>query len=240
MVAASEIGNKNAHKSHILMVDDDKRIRELVSRYLHAHDFIVLGACDAQNAREMLGLFEFDAIVLDVMMPGQTGLEFTKALRAEGIDIPILLLTALGEVDDRIEGLECGADDYLPKPFEPKELVLRLGAILRRTQKPQVLSVKYKMGEWIFDPAHDELISQEDEHIGLTTVEANLLRALAETAGAVVSREDLALRCGLDAGERTIDVQVTRLRKKVEENTKMPRYLQTIRGKGYLLRSEKV
>lgn len=236
--AAIEIGENNASKSHILMVDDDKRIRSLVSRYLHEHDFIVLSAQDAAEAVEMMALFDFDALVVDVMMPGQTGFEFTKGLRASGSAVPVLLLTALGEVEDRIEGLECGADDYLPKPFEPKELVLRLSAILRRTKKNMSQGISYLIGAWVFDPAHDELAS-DGAHIKLTTVEGNLLRALAESSGEVVSRDDLAKRCGLDAGERTIDVQVTRLRKKIEENTKMPRYLQTIRGKGYMLRADR-
>lgn len=230
-----------AQKPHILMVDDDKRIRELVSRYLHEHDFVVLTARDAAQAAEMLERFAFDVLVVDVMMPGQDGLDFTRALRAQGRDVPVLLLTALGEAQDRISGLEAGADDYLPKPFEPRELILRLHAILRRTRRDEAAQVRqgYRIGNWRYDPAHDELENGEAV-VRLTSVEGTLLRVLAENAGAVMSREDLAAQCGLEAGERTIDVQVTRLRRKIEENTKSPRFLQTVRGKGYLLRAERL
>lgn len=227
-------------KGHILIVDDDRRIRDLVSRYLHDHDFIVMTAEDSMQAFSLMQRFEFDALVLDVMMPKETGVEFTERLRASGYQVPVLLLTALGEIEDRISGLESGADDYLVKPFEPKELVLRLQSILRRTQKDQVQKAGYQIGAWYFDPEFDELKDDKDAEVRLTSVEANLLRALAESAGSAVSRDDLAMRCGLDAGERTIDVQVTRLRRKIEENTKMPKYLQTVRGKGYMLRAERV
>lgn len=228
-----------ATKSHILVVDDDKRIRELVSRFLHEHNFIVMTAEDANEAYNVTKRFEFDALVVDVMMPGETGVEFTKKMRSSGYNTPVLLLTALGEADDRISGLESGADDYLVKPFEPKELVLRLESILRRTKKEQAQQSGYRIGNWYFDPEFDELKGSEGDEMRLTVVEANLLRALAESVGSPVTRDDLAERCGLDAGERTIDVQVTRLRRKIEENTKMPKYLQTVRGKGYLLRAEK-
>lgn len=219
---------------HILVVDDDERIRDLVSRYLWEHDFVTMEAADAVQARDMLARFSFDAMVLDVMMPGETGLELTKSLQ---VDIPVLLLTALGEAEDRITGLEAGADDYLPKPFEPRELVLRLNAILRRTAKPQETLQPFKIGRWRFDPQRVEL-SDGGEVLPLTTMEQNLIRALAGRPGEPISREELADICGIEAGERTIDVQVTRLRRKIEENTKNPRYLQTVRGKGYLLRVE--
>lgn len=228
-----------APKPHILVIDDDKRIRELVSRYLKENGFVVVTAQDAADARAVMKGFEFDALVVDVMMPGETGLEFTRALRKEeGESIPVLLLTALGEIDDRVTGFEAGADDYLPKPFEPRELVARLNAILKRTAKKQE-DRPFKIGNWHFDPAHDEL-SDGENRLRLTTVEANLLRALASRPGEVMSREKLAGICGVDAGERTIDVQVTRLRRKIEADTKAPRYLQTVRGKGYLLRSEEL
>ena len=229
-----------ASKAHILIVDDDTRIRDLVSRYLHDHDFIAVTAENADEAYIFMQRFEFEALVVDVMMPGETGVEFTKRMREGGFEVPVLLLTALGEVEDRISGLESGADDYLVKPFEPKELVLRLESILRRTKNNQSDKAGYQIGNWYFDPDYDELKDNIDQEIRLTSVEANLLRALAESAGNPVSRDDLALRCGLDAGQRTIDVQVTRLRRKIEENTKMPKYLQTVRGKGYLLRAERV
>lgn len=227
---------KHAEKPHILVIDDDERICDLVSRYLQDHDFLVLTANNPVEAFEILERFEVDAMVVDVMMPGMTGIEFTQKLRGQGRDIPVLLLTALGEVEDRIDGFESGADDYLTKPFEPKELVLRLQSILKRTQKPQQSNM-FQIGKWHFDPRHDEL-AHEEEVLSLTSVEANLLRALAESANQVVSREELAQRCGMNAGERTIDVQVTRLRRKIEENTRSPRHLQTVRGKGYILRAK--
>tara|TARA_R110001592_G_scaffold79054_3_gene236755 strand:- start:7366 stop:8079 length:714 start_codon:yes stop_codon:yes gene_type:complete len=233
------IHDTQAEKAHILVVDDDTRIRELVSRFLFDHGFIAVTAESAREAYTLIQRFAFDALVVDVMMPGETGVAFTAKLRKNGFDVPVLLLTALGEVEDRISGLESGADDYLVKPFEPKELVLRLGSILRRTKRAHTEKMVYHIGDWHFDPDFDELKDNHDQEIRLTSVEANLLRALAESIGKPVSRDDLAQRCGLDAGERTIDVQVTRLRRKIEENTKMPKYLQTVRGKGYLLRAEK-
>lgn len=239
MTNLNKTEEKQAEKSHILVVDDDTRICDLVSRFLREHGFVVLTAEDVAQAENMLVHFEFDALVVDVMMPGKTGTEFVQDLRARAQEIPVLLLTALGEAEDRISGLEAGADDYLPKPFEPMELVLRLRAILRRTQKPQRDRVLYKIGVWQFDIKHDELKNGQDV-LHLTSMEASLLRALAESCGEVVSRDDLARRSGLSTGGRTIDVQVTRLRRKIEEDTKAPRFLQTVRGKGYLLRAEKV
>lgn len=226
-------------KPHILVVDDDDRIRDLVSRYLRDHEFMVLTAADAAEAGEMLSRFSFDALVVDIMMPGQTGLEFTAHLRKSN-DVPVLLLTALGETDDRIKGLESGADDYLAKPFEPRELVLRLNAILRRTIKPAIQTDKpFRMGRWVFDPSSGTL-EDDGEVQRLTSMEINLLKALSSEPGQPIDRDTLAELCGIDTGERTIDVQVTRLRRKIEEDTKTPRYLQTVRGKGYLLRMEDV
>ncbi len=223
---------------HVLIVDDDDRIRELVSRYLHENGFIVSTAADAQQAGAILQRLEFDVLIVDIMMPGQSGLEFTKELRVRS-DIPVLLLTALGETDDRIAGLEMGADDYLSKPFEPKELVLRLQAILRRRPRIQEAPDSFKVGRWTYDPDHNELCD-EDETVRLTNVEDKLLCALAGRTGVAVSREELADMCGMEAGERTIDVQVTRLRRKIEQDPKAPRCLQTVRGKGYLLRIEEL
>lgn len=229
--------HKYQSKPHILVVDDDGRICDLVSRYLRDHGFIAITANDAEQALKTLESFDVDALVLDVMMPGMTGMELTEKLREQGKQEPVLLLTALGEIDDRITGFESGADDYLTKPFEPKELVLRLKAILKRTQKAQRNTDMFSIGKWHFDTRHDEL-AQGTDIMNLTSVEAGLLRALCLSAGEVVSREELARRCGLSAGERTIDVQVTRLRRKIEEDTKSPRYLQTVRGKGYILRAK--
>jgi two-component system phosphate regulon response regulator OmpR len=224
-------------RSHILVIDDDDRISTLVSRYLMEHDYVVTTAQDTLEARDILSKLSFDALVVDIMMPGEDGLSFTSSLRDAGDNTPILLLTALGEAQDRIKGLETGADDYLPKPFEPRELILRLQAILKRTNKAIKDIVTFKIGEWVFDPSHNEL-SNKSSTQRLTTVEANLLNALAQNAGRVVSREELASLCSIDGGDRTIDVQVTRLRRKIEEDSKNPRFLQTVRGKGYLLRAE--
>ncbi len=221
---------------HILVVDDDDRIRSLVSRYLNEHGFLSFTAGNAAEAKEILEIGMFDALVLDVMMPGQTGRELTAELRKQS-DIPVLLLTAMGEVEDRVGGLQSGADDYLTKPFDPRELVLRLQAILRRRPQEKGASKTYRIGRWFYDPLVPEL-RDGNESARLTDVEANLLKALIRKPGTVLSRDDLAELCGVDAGERTIDVQVTRLRRKLEEDSKIPRYLQTVRGKGYLLRAE--
>ncbi len=239
MIDSDKIEEKQSIKPHILVIDDDKRICRLVSRFLHEHGFVALTAESASDADDIMARFEFDALVVDVMMPEKTGTEFVKELRGNGVDIPVLLLTALGETEDRIAGFVAGADDYLPKPFEPIELVLRLQAILRRTKKNDEAQELYQIGIWQFNPEYDELRDNYDI-LSLTSMEASLLRALAGSVGKVVSRYDLAKRCGLDAGERTIDVQVTRLRRKIEKNTKYPRYLQTVRGKGYMLRAERV
>ncbi len=223
---------------HVLVVDDDKRICDLVARYLDENAFVVVTANDAVQAREAMQLFAFDALVVDVMMPGESGVEFVRGLRKTS-QVPVIFLTALGEVEDRIDGFEAGGDDYLPKPFEPKELVFRLHAVLRRVPKAQVSAVKYKVGRWVFDPEFEEL--RDGEQVKqLTSVEANLMRVLVKNSGAVMSRDELAQTLGVRSGERTIDVQVTRLRRKIEEDSKVPRFLQTVRGKGYLLRAQEL
>ena len=229
--------NENlAARPHILVVDDDERICSLVSRFLNENGFLAATAKDAAEAASILADFEFDALIVDVMMPGRTGVEFTRSLRAAGDGLPVLMLTALGEGGDRISGLEAGADDYLTKPFEPRELVLRLQNLLRRMPKKIERETPLLIGRWTYDHAINALVSDLETQ-RLTTVEGNLLKALAGRAGQVVSREELAGLCGLDAaGERTIDVQVTRLRRKLEEDTSWPRHLQTVRGKGYMLR----
>lgn len=234
MVHKNNQKHNYAAQPHVLVVDDDERIRDLISRFLQAQNFVVMTAADAVQARDMLKYFVFDVLVVDIMMPGETGLSFTKSL--QGVyDTPVLLLTALGEADDRISGLEHGADDYLTKPFEPRELVLRLQAIIRRTAKPDDPKV-LKIGRWVFDPAYNELRDEQGTVVPLTTVEVTLINALAGRAGQVMSREALAAQCNVDPDTRNIDVQVARLRRKIEENTRTPRYLQTVRGKGYLLR----
>ncbi|PZQ48082.1 MAG: DNA-binding response regulator [Micavibrio aeruginosavorus] len=223
---------------HILVVDDDDRIRSLVSRYLNEHGFLSFTAADAKEAKEILQIGNFDALVVDVMMPGQDGRSLTREIRTKN-DVPVLLLTAMGEVEDRLDGLSSGADDYLTKPFDPRELVLRLQAILRRRPQEKLTFKRYRIGRWMYDPKTPEL-QHGAEAVRLTDVETNLLNALLKRPDTILSREDLAEMCGVDAGERTIDVQVTRLRRKLEEDSKVPRYLQTVRGKGYLLRAEEV
>ena len=185
----------------------------------------------------MAGL-SFDLIVLDVMMPGEDGMQLTRSLRADGSRVPILLLTARGEVDDRIRGLEAGADDYLSKPFEPRELLLRLGSILRRAPRDEPEAAReLRLGEFTWDLTRSEL-RRGDQPVHLTQAERDLLAVLAEVAGQGVARDDLALRTGNSANPRTVDVQVTRLRKKIEDDPKLPRYLQTVRGMGYMLRPD--
>ena len=220
--------------AHILVVDDDKRLRELLRKYLSEQNFRVTTASDAGDARAKLSAFAFDIIVLDIMMPGENGLELTSWLRNSN-PVPILLLSAMGESEDRISGLESGADDYLSKPFEPRELVLRLNAILRRvdsTTPPEAGEISF--GGFCFDLAREEL-RQNDEYIRLTAAEASLLKALARNPGVPISREDLTSESPINANSRTIDVQVTRLRRKIEVDPKYPRYLQTVRGTGYVL-----
>ncbi len=219
---------------HILVVDDDSRLRDLLRRYLVEQDFRVTTARDVAAARELLAAYHFDLLVLDIMMPGESGLDLTRSLR-ETSDVPVLLLSAMGETDDRITGLSSGADDYLTKPFEPRELVLRINAILRRLRQeiPPPLS-EVTFGGYCFDLQREELRRGED-YIRLTEGEISLLKALARQPGVAVSRDDLAADNPIVGSARTIDVQMTRLRRKIEPNPKHPRYLQTVRGTGYLL-----
>jgi len=226
-----------------MVVDDDTRLRGLLGRYLSEQGFVVTTAKSATDARAKLKSLVFDLMVLDVMMPGESGFDLTRSLREKDKSLrplPILLLTAKGETDDRIEGLEAGADDYLMKPFEPRELLLRINAVLRRAPKPKPVAKKpLRLGAWTYDPLRDELKSA-DEVIVLTGVEAALMRALADIPGQVLSREALVERsaAGQSINDRTIDVQVTRLRRKFEADAKNPRYLITVRGEGYSLRPD--
>lgn len=224
---------------HILIVDDDERIRVLLQKFLARSGYLVTAARDAAHARRLLGGLEFDLIVLDIMMPGEDGLSLTASLR-ETLTTPILLLTAKGEADERILGLEMGADDYLTKPFEPKELVLRINAILRRMpdnggvdEPPKTLH----MGEIRYDVARGELWQGADI-IRLTATENQLMRIFSAAVHTAVSRSQLVKDLGKDGGqsqERAVDVQITRLRRKIELDPKNPRYLQTVRGSGYML-----
>lgn len=219
---------------HILVVDDDDRLRSLLHKYLTEHGNVVLTATGARNARDLLQSFTFDLIILDLMMPGETGLEFAESFRKTS-HVPILMLTAMGEIEDRIRGLEHGADDYLSKPFEPRELLLRVNAILKRVAQPvqpKGVAKIISLGQAAFDIERGELHVNEDL-VRLTTVEVQLLRMLCERLGEPCSRHDLMDHT--DGGGRSVDVQVTRLRKKIEHDPKLPRYLQTVRGKGYAL-----
>lgn len=228
-----------SERPHILVVDDDDRLRDLLRRYLAEQGFVVATAREAREALELLKNLAFDLMVLDVMMPGMDGFALTKKLR-EADDsravLPILLLTARGETEDRIQGLEAGADDYLAKPFEPKELLLRINAILRRVAKVSEKAnlSKIKIGRWVYDPARD-VLEDGDEVVRLTDVEAGLLKLLAADPGKPLSREVLAERSHGAVNDRTIDVQVTRLRRKIEKDPKNPIHLLTIRGEGYML-----
>ena len=225
--------------AHILVVDDEARLRALLQRFLTEQGFRVSTAENATTARAALADMAFDLLVLDVMMPGETGLELTAALRAEGQEVPILMLTARGAPDDRIAGLEQGVDDYLAKPFDPRELALRIRTILRRaTPTPAAVHnlAPMQIGNRWFDTERAELRGP-DGVIRLTGGEAALLQALARRAGEILSREDIGEALGTpDAGERAIDVQVTRLRRKVEPDPREPRFIQTIRHRGYVLR----
>lgn len=226
-------------EAHLLIVDDDERIRSLLQKFLMRHGFLVTAARDAAHARRILTGLDFDLIVLDVMMPGEDGLSLTRALR-ETMRTPILLLTAKGETGNRIEGLEAGADDYLPKPFEPKELLLRINAILRRVPEshageaqPKVLT----LGAIRYDLERGEMW-QGDDLVRLTATEMQLMKIFSAQPGAPLSRAKLVEELGRDRGqaqERAVDVQITRLRRKIEADPKQPRYLQTVRGAGYML-----
>jgi len=217
---------------HILVVDDDTRLRDLLSQYLGENGFRVTTASDAEEARTRMRGLQFDLLVVDVMMPGEDGLALTGSLRSVS-RVPILLLTAMGEPEDRVYGFEQGADDYMTKPFEPRELVLRIESILRRAA-PSITEGIVALGDCRFDLGRREL-RRDDAIVRLTTIEANLLSALARNPGVALSRDELIGRCRIDGGERTVDVQVTRLRRKIEPNPREPRYLHTIRGQGYVL-----
>lgn len=218
--------------SHLLVVDDDTRIRQLLQKYLVENGFRVTTAADAAEARKHLIGMSFDLIVLDVMMPGENGFDFTQSLR-EDSDVPILLLTARGDAENRIEGLERGADDYLAKPFEPRELVLRINTILRRAARDEGEPKSVQMGECRFDLERGELWRKESK-VRLTTAEVTLLRLFASNPKVTFSRLELCEHTGVTL-ERSVDVQITRLRRKIESNPRMPIYLQTVRGVGYTL-----
>ncbi len=221
-----------SEQAHILLVDDDDRIRDLTKQYLTREGHNITTAPDAAAARKLFQTFSFDLTILDIMMPGEDGLSLLKALRDDGNDTPVLLLTARGQASDRIEGLRLGADDYLPKPFEPEELALRAAAILRRSHKPPPPE-EIEMSGLVFDIARGELTGS-DGRIRLTESELQLLTLLAARPGDPIPREDLAAEAS-SGTDRSIDVQVTRLRRKIEPDPKNPIHIQTVRGVGYRL-----
>jgi two-component system phosphate regulon response regulator OmpR len=224
---------------HILVIDDDKRLRDLLARYLTEQGYRVTTAVNAADARAKLAGITFDLLVVDIMMPGESGLELTQSLRETSL-VPILLLTAMGESTDRIAGLETGADDYLVKPFEPRELVLRIKAILKRARarvERQTSVGAVKFGVFVFELERRRLF-KAGEPVHLTEAESELLYQLARRAGEPVSREDLSPQGEEASDSRLIDVQMTRLRRKIEDDPRFPRYLATVRGRGYMLQPD--
>ncbi len=223
-----------AIEAHLLVVDDDPRLADLLRRYLSRQGYAVSVAGDGVAAQAQLRRFVFDLVVLDVMLPDRDGFALAREIRRRS-DVPILFLTARGETGDRIAGLEAGADDYLVKPFEPRELLLRIATILRRSRRPD-RTAAVRFGPWAFDPALEELRHEERGPVRLTTVESSLLAVLAREPGRVFSREELAAESRISGSDRAVDVQMARLRRKLEEDPRQPRWVVTVRGEGYVLR----
>ena len=217
--------------AHILVVDDDEGIRNLVKKYLNENNYLVTTANSAEDAFEKIQIIKFDLIILDIMMPGKSGLEFIKENQKK-LDTPVILLTAKGEADERVEGLEVGADDYLPKPFEPKELILRIQNIIQKTKKSdQKRVIQF---ENIKIDLNKQLIIKKNTEYKINNTEKKILEKMINNPGKTFSREDIGILTELDK-ERSIDVIITRLRKKIEIDPKNPKFLQTIRGAGYVL-----
>jgi two-component system phosphate regulon response regulator OmpR len=217
--------------AHILIVDDDDGIRLLVKKYLNENNFLITTAQNAEDATEKVKIIKFDLIILDIMMPGKSGLEFIEENKKK-LDTPIILLTAKGEADERIKGLEIGADDYLPKPFEPRELILRINNIIKKTKKnEQVRIIKF---ENVQIDLNKHIILKDDKKYKINNTEKIILEKMINNPGKTFSREDIGILIELDK-ERSIDVIITRLRKKIEKDPKNPKFLQTIRGAGYVL-----
>ena len=221
----------NKFKAHVLVVDDDDGIRNLVKQYLNENNFLVTTAISAEDAVQKINLIKFDLIVLDIMMPGKNGLEFTIENKQK-INTPIILLTAKGEASERVEGLEVGADDYLAKPFEPKELILRIKNILNKTKSKNIKRV-IDFGNVTLD-LNKHLIFKNDKEFKINNTEKTILEEMVNSPGKTFSREEIGGIINLDK-ERSIDVIITRLRKKIEVDPKNPKYLQTLRGEGYVL-----
>ncbi len=224
---------------HLLVVDDDARLRDLLFKYLQENGFVVTQAQNAEEAMDLMTQIKFDLVILDIMMPGQTGFELCETLRHHKNTVPVLFLSARGEVSDRLEGFERGGDDFLPKPFEPKELLLRVSSILRRGRHVEQKDLKTSppktmiFGDFLFDLETLQL-TENKISIPLTEVERKILRCLVETPKICHNRESIAEEVSLGARARSIDVQIVRLRRKIEKDPKFPRYLQTIRHKGYV------
>ena len=215
---------------HILVVDDDNKIRTLISEFIQKSGFVVSVACDPVEARNLMGLFNFDLIVVDVMMPREDGITFVKRLRASGINLPVLMLTALGEVENRITGLKAGVDDYLPKPFDPQELLLRINSILRRSISDNTTNDNFVFGFFLYNFSRHEL-KENNKIIYLTECEINLLEYFISNRQKQLSRDEIASAVGLSCNLRGVDVLVTRLRKKIEKNNN--KFILTLRNIGY-------
>jgi len=222
----------NTKTYHILIIDDDDKIRDLLKQYLKKNNFLVSTSHDAADAEEKISLVKFDLAIVDIMMPGKDGLQLTKEIR-EKIDLPIILLTAKGETEDRIKGLEYGAEDYLPKPFEPKELLLRIHNVLKRVKKEKNFKDAIKIGKTLIHLKKME-IQNDRKAYKISMTERSLLENLINSAGKIFTRDEISKIIGLTK-ERSIDVLITRLRQKIEPDTKNPKYLQTVRGAGYVL-----
>mgnify|MGYP001491655921 FL=1 len=219
------------YKAHILVVDDDDGIRDLVKQFLNKNNYLVTTAKDSEDALDKVKIIKFDLIILDIMMPGKSGLEFTNENKKK-LDTPIILLTAKGETSDRIEGLEIGADDYLSKPFEPKELILRINNILKKTKTEDFKRI-IEFGSIKID-LNKLFIYRNQQSLKINNTEKIILEKMINSPGKIFQREEIGSLIDLDK-ERSIDVIITRLRKKIEENPRSPKYLQTIRGEGYVL-----
>jgi two-component system phosphate regulon response regulator OmpR len=235
-MTASALAVAEDGERHILVVDDDARLRRLLQRYLTEHGHSVSTAADVPEAKAALKNFAFDLMILDIMMPGQDGVSFTSELR-ETMNLPVLLLTARGEIEDRVNGLAVGADDYLVKPFDPRELLLRIATILRRAAPVEPEPRPLRFGPLTYDPARQEL-KRGDEPVHLTDAEISLLQILAERPGTAISRYQLGTRSRISGSERAVDTQIARLRRKLEPEGRQPRYLLTKRGEGYVLRPD--
>ena len=233
MARASPVRKLVDEALHILVIDDDRRIRELIKSYLVENGFLVSVAGTAAEARERMRGLTFDLLVLDIMMPGETGLALTKSLRSNGHDVPVLMLSALADTDDRIAGLSMGSDDYLVKPFEPRELLLRIKNLLRRASVAPPVKTDVRFGDFQFNVSRGEL-RRNGDLVRLTSGEKDLLRLLSHKAGSPLSRLELS-QPGSEESARSVDVQINRLRQKIESDPANPLYLQTVRGAGYAL-----